>query len=407
MELDERRNVMRASCLPKGKGNLFQRIKAQCVEAERQGVRLYRLSIGQPSGPALLSARIVASEAVMSEEENMHEYQDNGSPGVPDFALKFVTSQVRGNPKILVGRGELAVLPIPGIKPILGMIPKACGGINGHMINMLTMTDPGYPTPADQANYLRMIHFALPTNPKNQFRFSIEDIPADTTDLIMTNYPHNPSGQVATRTWWRELSAFCEINEIRLFNDAAYAVLAHTDSACTLTDAIGGDFPDLSWVEAFSASKVIGNGTGWRIGALIGSPDFVDDIATIKGNSDSGFFAPAAAGVLAAVNHDWQSIQRNRTVYEKRIDILVDLLEDNGMRLAVRPGAGFFTLWMTPKKAFGRTIKDAEEFNDLMINKTGIVGVPFGRYIRYAVTGPIEEWKAPIEKGFMMAEVLY
>lgn len=398
---------MRASCLPEGKGNLFQRIKSQCVEAERQGIKLYRLSIGQPSGPALLSARGAAADAVMSGEERMHEYQDNGSPGVPSFALQFVGSQVRNHPKVWVGRGGLAVLPIPGIKPILGMIPKACGGIGGHKINMLTMTDPGYPTPADQANYLGMIHQALPTNPENQFRFSIDDIPADTTDLIMTNYPHNPSGQIATKEWWRELCTFCEINEIRLFNDAAYAVLTHVDGACTLTDAIGGDFPDLSWSEAFSASKVIGNGTGWRIGALIGSPDFVSDIATIKGNSDSGFFAPAAAGVLHAVNYDQGSIQHNRVIYERRIDILIDLLEDNGMRLAVRPGAGFFTLWLMPKKAFGRIIGNGEEFNDLMINKTGIVGVPFGRYIRYAVTGLIEEWKAPITKGFMLAEVSY
>lgn len=392
----------RQSWLPVGGGNLFQRIKAQCVEAEKQGVMLYRMSIGQPSGPALESARRAASEAVLSRAETMHEYQDNGSPGVPDFAMKFVASQV-----MHMDFENYAVLPIPGIKPILGMIPKACGGIGGKKISMYTMTAPGYPTPADQANYLGMDHQSLITNPENNFLFSTGDIDVDTTDLIMTNYPHNPSGQVATREWWRSLCEFCEFYGIRLFNDGAYAVLAHSKEACTLTDAIRGDFPNLSWVEALSASKVIGNGTGWRIGALVGSPDFVADIATIKGNSDSGFFAPAAAGVLNAVQHDSVSIQKRRMIYGDRINFLISILQTHKMRLAVRPGAGFFTLWLTPKKAFGQDIDDAEKFNNLMIVNTGLVGVPFGRYIRYAVTSPIENWEKAINEGFEKAAVSY
>ena len=81
---------MRNSLLPGGGVNLFQGIKAKCRAAEASGLKLYRLSIGQPAGPALLSARKAASEAVMSELESMHEYQDNGSPGIPDFARRFV-----------------------------------------------------------------------------------------------------------------------------------------------------------------------------------------------------------------------------------------------------------------------------------------------------------------------------
>lgn len=344
----------------------------------------------------------------MSDQECMHEYQDNGCLGVPNFARDFVRAHFfpffsRGG----LGDDEISYLPIPGIKPMLGLIPKACGGINGNAINMYTMTAPGYPTPADQAKYLGMIHFALPTNPENQFRFSTNDIHADTADLIMTNYPNNPSGQVATRDWWLELCDFCQEHSIRIFNDAAYAILTHDkEEACTLTE-VAFHFPELSWAEAFSASKVIANGTGWRIGAICGSPDFVGDIAIIKGNTDSGFFAPAAAGVLAAMKNDRDSIENHRRVYEKRIQILVHLLQSNGMKLAVNPKAGFFTLWLTPTRAFGQTIEDAEQFNNLMIGNTGIVGVPFGRYIRYAVTSPVEEWKDQIFTSFSKAEVGY
>jgi hypothetical protein len=47
--------------LPTGGVNLFQGIKAKRREAEAAGQKLHRLSIGQPAGPALLSARKAAS----------------------------------------------------------------------------------------------------------------------------------------------------------------------------------------------------------------------------------------------------------------------------------------------------------------------------------------------------------
>lgn len=74
---------MRESRLPKGGMNLFQTIKAKRAEAAAKGIKIINLSIGQPEGPALESARIAAAEAVMSDAESMHEYQDNGSPRCP------------------------------------------------------------------------------------------------------------------------------------------------------------------------------------------------------------------------------------------------------------------------------------------------------------------------------------
>ena len=40
----------------------------------------------------------------------------------------------------------------------------------------------------------------------------------------MINYPHNPSGQIATEDWLHDLCAYCQQHDIRLFNDAAYAI---------------------------------------------------------------------------------------------------------------------------------------------------------------------------------------
>lgn len=391
---------MRKSQLPAGGTNLFQEIKAKCREAEAAGRTLYRLSIGQPTGPALLSARKAAAKAVMSGAESMHEYQDNGSPGVLDFAKRFV----RAHFSFKLDDADVDYLPIPGIKPMLGLMPLACGAAQ-NPVQVGTTTKPGYPTPADWCTYLAVQHHSLPLNPENSFRFKPEDIVIG-TDLLMTNYPHNPSGQIATREWWEGICRHCDDHNIRLFNDNPYYILSHSPESCPLTE-VAVDFPDLSWAEAFSASKVISNGTGWRIGAIVGSPDFIKDIATIKGNTDSGFAAPMAAGALYSIEYDQEGIAKCREMYGRRINILIEILTRNGMELAVHPGAGFFTLWKRPNIAFGQDVKDSREFNFTMIEKTGVVGVHFDPYVRYAVCGDVEAMAGEIDDAFKKAEVSY
>jgi LL-diaminopimelate aminotransferase len=391
---------MRKSLLPSGGVNLFQGIKAKCREVEASGQKLYRLSIGQPAGPALLSARKAAAEAVMSDKESMHEYQDNGSPGIPDFARRFIQAHFDFS---LVGK-DVEYLPIPGNKPMLGVAELACGAAQTQFI-IGTTDKPGYPTPADWSQYLRLNQYSLPLNTGNKFRFKTSDIKKGTR-LLMVNYPHNPSGQIATREWWLEICAYCQKNDIRLFNDNPYYILSHVKESCALV-TVTADFPELSWAEAFSASKVISNGTGWRIGAMVGSPDFIGDIATIKGNTDSGFVAPMAIGVLNSMENDKVNVAACRELYRRRIKIIISILTEHGMRLAIEPGAGFFTLWQRPDTAFEEPIKNAEQFNYLMIEKTGVVGVHFEPYMRYSVTSDIEAMTQVIDDAFAQANVGY
>jgi aspartate/methionine/tyrosine aminotransferase len=350
---------MRKSCLRPGGVNLFQEMKAKCAEAEASGKKLIKLSIGQPVGPALMVARRAAGEAVNSELESMHEYQDNGSPGVPLFAQKFVQYHIKANLATnLSQRDDVDFLPIPGIKPMLGLVAVASGldrwGLNCDGA-ALTMTNPGYQSPKDQCRYYGVRVCEPELTPENEFRI------------------------------------------------AAYSILSHDHKHCTLTD-VAVHFRHLSWAEAFSASKA-GNFTGWRVGAMVGSPDFIGDIRTVKGNVDSGFNAFAAAGVLSAFQSG--KIPVIAQGYKQRIKTLTDTLVARGMKLAIKPGAGFFTLWEAPKVAFGKEIESGKDFNDIMLEKHGIVGVPFGRYIRYAVVSDIDPHLDAIDEAFEEAKVSY
>lgn len=392
---------MRKSRLPAGSANVLQRIRQKRTEAEAEGRKLLDISIGEPKGPALLSARRAAGEAVMSDAEVMHAYQYNASPAVPEFSERFVQAHLRQS----LADQDVDYVPISGIKPVLGLLPLACGCAN-NAVRVATMTQPGYPIPADWCDYHpHAEHYALPLNADNEFRFRVADIQPG-TDLIMLNYPHNPSGQVSSQDWLRELCRHCAEHDIRIFNDAAYVCLSYADDSWTLAD-VAIEFPDLSWAEAYTAAKLIGNGTGWHVGALVGSPDFVADIKEVKGKTDAGFVAAMAAGALVAFEEDQAGIAAFKEMYRARVDVLVDLMSDCGMQLALKPQAGFFTLWKAPTRAFGEAMESAEIFNFKMIDTVGVVGVHFPGYMRYAVCADVAAMAPELTAAFQEAAVGY
>jgi hypothetical protein len=96
-------------------------------------------------------------------------------------------------------------------------------------------------------------------------------------------------------------------------------------------------------------------------------------------------------------------------MYRLRMEKLTAILTGAGMRLAAKPQAGFFSLWLTPNFAYGEKIKTAAEFNAIMIKNAGIVGVHFEPYIRYATCAPLEDsaFLAAITNGFAKAKISY
>lgn len=399
-------NVGLKSWLGDSQGNLFQRIKKKTDAAIAEGKTIVKLSIGEPSGPAPFIARQAAAEAVMSEKEDIHRYQDNGSPGVPDFAKRFVHAIV---PNLAnADQDRLAYLPIPGIKPMLGIIPQACGGV-AKGVRVATMTDPGYPTPYDQCKIQGIPVQQITLSPEDNFIVSAAHLEKLRLrpDLIMLNYPHNPSGQCLSVGHVEELCSYASRTPYtRLFFDVAYAPLHHKAWPSLIAD-VAVRYPRLSWAAAYSASKMT-NMTGWRIGAIVGSPDFVSDIARLKESSDSGFNPSASAGVIALCEKSYETVTDFAEVYENRLSKLSSILLGAGMIPAADPAAGFFSLWKCPTEAFGKRITDAEQFTDMLIGQHGVVCVPFGKYVRCAVcTDAVDQYPDIIKQAFAAAEVSY
>jgi aspartate/methionine/tyrosine aminotransferase len=410
---------MRKSLLSDAPGNIFQAVKVQRAAAEKAGIKIINLTIGQPAGPAFEQARIATSEAVLSDKENMHEYQDNNCHSCPDFAQRFVKCHTVEDIEISVPRDSVAFLPIMGIKPMLQIVIESLGSWDRPdtgASRVFTMTNPGYGTAAYGCRIIKNVeHYHLPLDPANGFLFDLERLdsiagkPLGEGDLISLNLPHNPTGVIAREHWLKTVCGFCEERGVRISNDGAYHALAHNSDSVTLADT-AIQFPNLNWFEMFSASKG-GNFTGWRVGAGVGSTEFVSDIARIKGETDSGFVSFSALGVLHQFEKCGSEIESLRQVYQRRLELVTTVLGKHGMRLAVTPEAGFFLLFDSPNEAFGQQVANSTDFNALMIQKTGIAGIPFGdkgQWIRYAICATdVEAVIGEIDAGFAAAKVAY
>jgi aspartate/methionine/tyrosine aminotransferase len=226
-------------------------------------------------------------------------------------------------------------------------------------------------------------------------------------DLVFVIRPGNPASVAATAGEWEALIRFCLERGSRLVNDGAYAGLA--DAKHVPLAAVAKDYPELEWLELYSVSKSFSD-PGARLGAMVGSKDFVGDYITIKGNTDSG---PVPA-LMAAYGRFFEDLPAARRVladlhglYRRRLDYLIPSLLKAGLRQACPTDAGFFTLWKVPRLVLGLDVrKEAsrqgltphEAFNRLVISENGIVGVHFAGFdpdgkaeplIRYAVCADV------------------
>jgi hypothetical protein len=64
-------------------------------------------------------------------------------------------------------------------------------------------------------------------------------------------------------------------------------------------------------------------------------------------------------------------------MYKNRMDILIPIFENAWLKLACPSDAGFFMLFMCPKKLNWIEIETSEQFNNTMINAIWLVWVPF------------------------------
>ncbi|HOA53968.1 MAG TPA: aminotransferase class I/II-fold pyridoxal phosphate-dependent enzyme, partial [Thermogutta sp.] len=252
----------------------FEKIKRakRRVLAEHPERPLIDFGIGENDEMADESVR-----AVMAQEINKLEnrgYADNGIPAFKEAVARFMEREfgVKLDPTSEINH-------CIGSKTALAMLPAAF--INPGDITLMTV--PGYPVAGTHTRYYGGQVYKLPLLPENDFYPDLDSIPTDVlrrTKLLVLNYPNSPTGQVATREFYRRVIDFALTHEIVVIQDAAHLMLSYRDRPLSFLEVPGAKEVG---VEVHSLSKGW-HMIGWRLGWVCGNPRIVQAFADIKDN---------------------------------------------------------------------------------------------------------------------------
>lgn len=368
---------------------LFAAIDKAKQEARARGVDVIDLSVGDPDLPT--PAHIVEALRQAAEDTSNHQYPSY--EGKLTFRNAVADWYKRTFNVDLDPRNE--VLTLIGSKEGIAHAPLAF--INPGDVALIP--DPAYPVYRTATAFAGGEPVIMPLLKENKFLPDLEAIPSEVArraKIMFLNYPNNPIGATADRSFFQELVDFAREYNIIVMHDNPYSEIYYEGQRSLSLLEIDGA-KDVA-VEFHSLSKTY-NMTGWRIGSVVGNSEVVAGIGKIKSNIDSGTFGAVQDAGIAALRSPDRVVDDIRKIYQHRIEILYQALRDLGLELEKPRATLYLWAWVG-----GSSIQYAER----LLEKTGIVATPglgFGKYgegyIRFSITQQtkrIEEAVVRLEK---------
>ena len=368
---------------------LFAAIDKAKQEARARGVDVIDLSVGDPDLPT--PAHIVEALRQAAEDTSNHQYPSY--EGKLTFRTAVADWYKRTFNVDLDPRNE--VLTLIGSKEGIAHAPLAF--INPGDVALIP--DPAYPVYRTATAFAGGEPVVMPLLKENKFLPDLEAIPSEVArraKIMFLNYPNNPIGATADRSFFQELVDFAREYNIIVMHDNPYSEIYYEGQRSLSLLEIDGA-KDVA-VEFHSLSKTY-NMTGWRIGSVVGNSEVVAGIGKIKSNIDSGTFGAVQDAGIAALRSPDRVVDDIRKIYQHRIEILYQALRDLGLELEKPRATLYLWAWVD-----GSSIQYAER----LLEKTGIVATPglgFGKYgegyIRFSITQQtkrIEEAVVRLEK---------
>ena len=356
-------------------------------ELNKQGKNIINLGIGSPDLPPHPTViKILQDEAA---KPTTHAYQSyKGSmvlrQAVADWYKKWYNVDL--NP-------DSEILPLIGSKE--GIMHICMTYLNAG--DEVLIPNPGYPTYKAAATITgaTCVSYNL-TQDNNWFPdfVALEKNDLRNVKLMFVNYPHMPTGQLATKELFTQLIAFAKKHHILLVHDNPYSFILNDEPMSLLSIKGAKDCV----IELNSLSKSH-NMAGWRIGMLSGAKSFIDDVLRFKSNMDSGMFLPLQLAAATALKLDTNWHDEVNEIYKARrekVFELLDLLKCSYSKTQV----GMF-VWA----AIPSNYKDGYELSDkvlygsnVFITPGGIFGNAGDKYVRVSLCCKAENIQEAIKR---------
>jgi len=165
---------------------------------------------------------------------------------------------------------------------------------------------------------------SVPTTPDQNYFAALDRAMAFTVprpSILVVNYPSNPTAETVDLKFYERLIAWAKANEVWVISDLAYSELYYDGNPTVSVLQVPGA-KDVA-VEFTSMSKTFSM-AGWRIGFAVGNARLIAAMTRVKSYLDYGAFTPVQAAACAALNGPQDIVEKNRELYRKRRDVLVE-----------------------------------------------------------------------------------
>ena len=165
---------------------------------------------------------------------------------------------------------------------------------------------------------------AVPTTPDERYWEALEramNFTVPRPSILVVNYPSNPTAETVDLSFYERLVAWARENKVWVISDLAYSELYFDGKPTTSILQVKGA-KDVA-VEFTSLSKTYSM-AGWRIGFAVGNQKLIAAMTRVKSYLDYGAFTPIQAAACAALNGPQDIVERNRELYHKRRDVMVE-----------------------------------------------------------------------------------
>jgi LL-diaminopimelate aminotransferase len=360
----------------------------QIKEMESAGKSVINLGIGSPDLPPSEATieRLVASAG----DGRNYMYQPHR--GIPELRSAMAAYMKEQYACDLDPARE--ILPLPGSKQ--GMLYVILAFINPG--DGVLVPDPGYPTYSGVTKIAGARLIPYPLDPKNDWApdwKALEAMDLTGVKLLWANYPHMPTGAPAREPVLRGLVDFATRHRILVCHDNPYSQLGESTGLLSILTVPGAK--DVA-IELQSMSKSH-NLSGWRIGWAAGSAEYIDAIAKVSSNVESGMSLPLQHAATVALRADQSWYAQLRKEYRSRRNLGERILQDLGCTVSAGQ-AGMFVWGKISDPAC-----DAVAHADRVLQEANVFVVPgsiFGKggagHLRMSLCSPVPVLEEALER---------
>ncbi len=352
---------------------LFAELERKVREAERAGIDVISLGIGDPDLPT--PPEVIEALAESARDPRTHQYPTNhGTDEFRAAATDFYQARfgVELDP-------ESEVIPVLGGKEGVGHIALACLDPG----DVCLAPDPGYPPYTSGPVFAGATVHYLPLREENRFLPDLESAPEGR--LLYLNYPNNPTAATAELDFFERAVAIARERDLIVVHDNAYTEVAF-DGYVPPSFLETPGAKDVG-VEIFSLSKGW-NMTGWRAGFVAGNAELVEAYRRLKTNLDSGMSEAVQHAAAVALTVAREFPREVSEVYARRRDLLAEGLQAIGLEFTPPRATPYF--WV--RVPDGHT---SASFTELVLDRASVLVSPgdaYGPsgegYVRLSLTVP-------------------